>query len=221
MAETPSPFEFSTHQGLFATPVWVFDLPAERAGPLNTRLRTALESMLAPLPDIPAGATWQTEQTLHQVEEFAELMDLVRTAAAEAMALLEVEHSELDFTACWANINPRGSGHRAHVHPNNFLSGVYYLKVPQGSGTITFHDPRPQAATMVPRPRTRNAYNTMAQTLPVEEGRLLLFPAWLSHSVVPNPDPDVRISVSFNLMFREFGERMGTPLWSGLALRRG
>ena len=110
---------------------------------------------------------------------------------------------------------------RGLEQPYRYLSGVYYLKVPRGSGMITFHDPRIQASTIVPPARRSNPFNSLAQSLPVEEGRLVLFPAWLSHSVIPNPADDVRISVSFNLMFREFGERMGAPLWKGLPLRRG
>ena len=104
------------------------------------------------------------------------------------------------------------------MHPNNDLSGVYYLKVPEGSGTITFHDPRVQLSQIVPRPRTLNPFNTIDQSLPVQEGGLVMFPAWLSHSVIPNPADHVRISVSFNLMFRDFTEAMGAPLWKGLPL---
>ncbi len=221
MPEAAPPFELATMEGLFPTPVWVFDLPAARAGPLNARLRKSLEAMLAPLPDIPAGATWQTEQTLHTVPEFAELMEVVREGAAGAVRMLEVQGSALEITGCWANINPRGSGHKAHTHPNNFLSGVYYLKVPEGAGSISFHDPRAQANAVVPRPLTNNPFNSISQTLPVQEGRMVLFPAWLVHSVVPNPAEDVRISVSFNLMFTDFSATMSAPLWQGLPLKRG
>ena len=58
-----------------------------------------------------------------------------------------------------------------------------------------------------------------AATIPVQEGRLVLFPAWLSHAVPAHSADDVRISVSFNLMFSEFTERMTAPLWSGLTLK--
>jgi len=220
MEQSDTPFEFSTVEGFFPTPVWVFDLPSERASVLNSRLRASLESMLMPLPDIAKGATWQTEQNLHEVPEFQELTALIQQGATSALQSLEVEQSDLAITACWANINPRGSAHKSHTHPNNYLSGVYYLKVPPGSGMISFNDPRSQTRIIVPRPVTHNSYNTLSQSLPVEEGRLVLFPAWLSHSVGPNPSEDVRISVSFNLMFTDFTERMSAPLWQGLKLKR-
>jgi hypothetical protein len=34
------------------------------------------------------------------------------------------------ITGCWANVNPPGSYHPTHNHPNNFLSGVYYVDIP-------------------------------------------------------------------------------------------
>jgi Putative 2OG-Fe(II) oxygenase len=47
----------------------------------------------------------------------------------------------------------------------------------------------------------------------VKDGTLLLFPAYLEHSVGPNESPDVRISVSFNVMFAEYAETMSPPQW--------
>jgi hypothetical protein len=174
MAQAATPFEFSAVEDFFPTPVWVFDLPAERASVLNARLRSALESMLMPLPDIAFGATWQTEQNLHEVPEFEELMALVHQGAVSALQLLEVEHSPMVITGCWANINPKGSAHKSHVHPNNFLSGVYYLKVPPDADLVSFHDPRAQANTLVPKPLSANVYNSINQTLHAEEGRMLM-----------------------------------------------
>ncbi len=40
--------------------------------------------------------------------------------------------------------------HRLHSHRNNFLSGVYYVRVPPGAGSINFYDPRPQAGVIRP-----------------------------------------------------------------------
>ena len=48
----------------------------------------------------------------------------------------------------------------------------------------------------------------------VSDGMLLLFPSWLQHSVDPNASARNRISVSFNLMFTEYGE-LCKPLWEG------
>ena len=48
------------------------------------------------------------------------------------------------MTGLWANMNAPGAIHKMYNHPNNLLSGVYYLQTGKGADTINFHDPRPQ-----------------------------------------------------------------------------
>ena len=43
-----------------------------------------------------------------------------------------------------------GAGHGIHQHPNNFLSGVYYVRTPEDADTINFHDPRSQTSILRP-----------------------------------------------------------------------
>ncbi|MDC0955422.1 putative 2OG-Fe(II) oxygenase, partial [Alphaproteobacteria bacterium] len=56
----------------------------------------------------------------------------------------------------WANVNMRGDYHNLHNHPHSWLSGTYYVSVPDQTdadtfrsdlnpSAISFFDPRPQA----------------------------------------------------------------------------
>jgi hypothetical protein len=49
--------------------------------------------------------------------------------------------------------------------------------------------------------------------VPVKEGRLVLFPAWLSRSVPVNVSDAERVSISFNIMFTDYTESMSPTLW--------
>lgn len=40
-----------------------------------------------------------------------------------------------------------------------------------------------------------------------------MFPSYLEHSVDANMSEEERISVSFNLMFSRYAERVSKPLW--------
>ena len=53
-----------------------------------------------------------------------------------------------------------GAGHRMHSHPNNFLSGVYYVQTHEGADSINFHDPRPQTGIIRPPVTGLTAENT-------------------------------------------------------------
>ena len=50
-----------------------------------------------------------------------------------------------------------------------------------------------------------------------KEGRLLIFPAWVKHTVPANDGQSDRISISFNLMFANFTETMASPMWDATA----
>ena len=47
----------------------------------------------------------------------------------------------------------------------------------------------------------------------VKDDTLLLFPALLVHSLDANRSAELRISVSFNMMFRTYAETMSQPMW--------
>jgi hypothetical protein len=57
------------------------------------------------------------------------------------------------------------------------------------------------------------AENTDQVVVSVKNGTLLLFPAYLQHSVDANRGEQERVSISFNLMFSSFTENLSKPLW--------
>jgi uncharacterized protein (TIGR02466 family) len=160
-----------------------------------------------------SGRVWQSRHGLQAIRELAPLVDQVRLSVEEVLAFLHVESAPFEITGLWINVAGPGAGVRMHGHPNNFVSGVYYVQVAQGANTINFHDPRPQTAIVRPPVTELSAYNTDQVVVEVEEGTLLIFPAWLVHSVDPNQSDGVRISVSFNVMFLRYAETMSQPMW--------
>lgn len=100
-----------------------------------------------------------------------------------------------------------------HSHPNNHLSGVYYLRTQAGADTIDFHDPRPQTTVIRPPVTELTAYHTDQVVLAVSERTLLVFPAWLPHSVSANTSAQARVSVSLNIMFADYDATISEPLW--------
>ena len=202
-------------QELFPTTVWIVDLKAAEAAPFNARLKAEIETIISPRPKVPAGSNWQTPQDLHTRPAFADFVKLVETAARGVARFLQVDQHPMTITGCWANINPPGAYHPTHNHPNNYLSGVYYVAVPESGSRIVFQDPRP--SMIMPRPRQFTRLTANAADAPSKPGRLLIFPAWLRHSVPANDGQTDRISISFNLMFKQFAETLAAPMWDPTA----
>lgn len=77
----------------------------------------------------------------------------------------------------WLNINYPGSYNSPHIHQGD-RSGVYYVKVPEGSGDLVFTK---TMETIIPKP-----------------GMLITFDAKEEHAVEPNLSDEPRISFAFN-----------------------
>ena len=136
-------------QEFFPTPLWVVDIPAADAVAFNANLKAEIEKIIAPRPKVPSGSNWQTPQDLHTRPAFADFTKLVEKVAHSIAQHLQVEQFPMMITGCWANINPPGTYHPTHNHPNNYLSGVYYVAVPETGSQLLFQDPRP--AMIMPR----------------------------------------------------------------------
>jgi uncharacterized protein (TIGR02466 family) len=93
------------------------------------------------------------------------------------------------------------------------LSGAYYVRTHPGADTINFHDPRNQTRVIRPPVVELTAENTDQVVVRVTNGTLLMFPSYLEHSVDANRCEEERISVSFNIMFSSFTEKLSKPLW--------
>lgn len=200
---------------LFATPIWGFDLPVEKAESINGGLKKHIEDWFTPRPTIQGGGTFQTTQDLHEQEAFAPLYPFVDAAIQGAMSAFGVKAGEYVITGCWANINPPGGAHRPHTHPNNAISGVYYVQTIGEGDDIVFHDPRPQAHVISPATDRRAPEFQSTLTVEVKPGRMLLFPSWLRHSVRQNMSQSERISVSFNAMLSDYVTKHSAPQWRG------
>jgi uncharacterized protein (TIGR02466 family) len=198
---------------MFPTFVWKAELRPDIYEPINDSLLRMLDLIGAPLADLQPGESWQSDHGLHELEPFREVVACINEAAENVFDYLKVSHAGFKITGCWANVNAPGAGHRTHDHPNNYLSGVYYVRTHQGADTINFLDPRPQTGIIRPPVTALTAENTEQVVVEIKDGMLLLFPAWLQHSVDPNRSGRTRISLGFNVMFRTYAETMARPTW--------
>jgi len=93
-----------------------------------------------------------------------------------------------------------------HYHGNSILSGVYYLKTPPNSGNINFHKNCLHMNIFPPSIRmeydTVNYFNVDQYTLIPKEGKIVLFPSHLQHSVDINKSDIDRYSCAFNFYLK-------------------
>jgi len=144
----------------------------------------------------------------HQHPAVQWLVSCVNKSASDYLRHAGVEHDISWSLQAWANINRQGDYHNIHNHPHSYLSGTYYVKVPDiksaaGSrddlnpNAISFYDPRTQAnMNAIPGDGQVDPEHRL---LPVA-GQILLWPSFLMHFVHPNLGEEERISISFNVL---------------------
>lgn len=154
---------------------------------------------------------WHSAVDMHHRKEYH---SLVKELFKMQQEIYEAEGYHPDTEAIcdnmWANVNYKYSHNKNHVHPGAQWSGVYYIKCPPNCGHIWFTDPCGQRHIDMPIMADKKAkpahYWREVHYQPVE-GRLIMFPGWLTHEVAQNMcdlkgEDGWRVSVSFNFKQR-------------------
>jgi len=152
-----------------------------------------------------AGGGWHSSTDMHTKKEYNPLTDELFAMQHEIFKDYGME-AKPGLGNMWANINYPGSYNIQHIHPNSQWSGVYYVKVPKNSGSLFVEDPRPGPNILLPR-RVEGIPRGLWRVVvyPAVEGQMIMFPAWLPHSVEMNESKEKgekswRMSVSFNFI---------------------
>ena len=101
----------------------------------------------------------------------------------------------------WANVSESRGFNMPHIHGGTFWSAVYYVRAGEGEGgQLVLHDPRMPALRMhAPALRFKDMGPDVRTEIEPKNGMMVLFPAWLLHSVEPWQGEGHRISVAMNI----------------------
>ena len=111
----------------------------------------------------------------------------------------EYNETKVICTSMWAIINKKGNFNIEHTHPNNYLSAAYYVKAPDNCGNFKATNPNILNRHVRAKAEKANELNSNSVSIKINEGDLLIFPAYLPHSVEENKSNEDRVIVSFNI----------------------
>ena len=189
---------------LFPSVVQICDLPDHET--LNLALMQEIDQIRSAQPNTKprswACDLYTTIGTPHALLQHPGFADLLSAAQANLLEYanamrLDVERQPPRIHECWLNIYGRGQSQEIHLHRNSVFSGIYYVRVPPGSGATLFYSP--DADVMLePRALEGNALNAKVSGFQPQEGRMLLFRSHLRHSVMPGDQDGERVTIAFN-----------------------
>jgi uncharacterized protein (TIGR02466 family) len=187
---------------VFPTPIWQIEM--ENAPVFNQNLLTVIETERAQdSKGVQASNVlgWHSQDNLHKNEKIQRLLGVISQSILAIVNELEWDLDQIKpvINHCWAMVMPKYAFSSLHHHPNAVLSGVYYVKVPEHSGDLYFHDPRAGSQILLPPLRKQTVWTLGKVRFKPKEGMLVIFPSWFWHGVEPNLSEECRISISFNI----------------------
>ena len=200
--------------GLFETPVVIDRMPQHDL--LNAELKRVIAGRQAQDSGVEISNVggWQSDTAMLRWggDPALRLLDrIVATADAFTVDIKADGAPRFRWSPeMWANVSPPGASNSLHLHPGSFWSAVYYIDDGYAGssdralgGELVFFDPRMPAIRMnAPDLRFRRPGGTPdhhESMMRPASGMIVMFPAWLSHSVRPYRGTGSRISVAVNL----------------------
>jgi len=144
------------------------------------------------LLDPPIGPMIQMEDVINQAIGWyvQELPDLPEHP------FIQVCPTAWHLTA-WGVVLKNKGHERSHIHPNGWLSGVFYVQLPEIIDDAQY---KPQGWLEFGRPTADLHIQTLPETevYKPEYGSIILFPSYFYHGTVPFESAEKRICISFD-----------------------
>ena len=114
----------------------------------------------------------------------------------------DLKDHTLVYTEMWVQQFPKdgGGNHNTHVHPNNHVSGFFYLQVDKEGSYPVLHDPRPAACiSALPQKNDKEiTHATQSVHWKPIPGTLIIMPAYVGHQYVVSRNDPFRF-IHFNI----------------------
>lgn len=109
--------------------------------------------------------------------------------------------AELKFGNFWININGKHDYNLLHDHQKSFLSGVYYVDVPEENmGDLVLLRGDNAEFFMKDNIKELTMTNSLQCIKKAKTSLFYLFPSWVKHYVERNESDKERISIAFNFV---------------------
>jgi len=161
-------------------------------------------------------STWTGDcngyHAIHNSKVYAPIFKMFGIAVRDYIAALGSSPDMYDYyyTRSWGVRQTKAMALPAHTHAVSHLSGVYYPKVPEGSGSFIASNPDPANqlfsgmydedyyldGTLDPN----NPLCAQEASFKVYEDLLLLFPSKTMHRTIPNASDEARYSITTDIL---------------------
>jgi len=153
----------------------------------------------------------QTHNSIHKIKELNPITEFVTQSVVEYLQQHQFtfDPADLYVASCWANAgNTTSKTHETHYHFNSFVSAVYYLSAPEGSGALYFPHPNVPLYLLQPNVAISNNLNSIGFRIRPQAGKCIIFRSSTAHGVRQNnlKPTDTRLSIGYTFNIKRLGE---------------
>jgi uncharacterized protein (TIGR02466 family) len=154
--------------------------------------------------------------TYHSVNLFNDnnFRDLTNYINQKSIDFLNIQGFKIDeyktvFSEMWVQeFSRKGGGHHSiHTHPNNHVSGFYFLKCSENTSYPIFHDPR--SGAVMTKLKEKNILDITPASSIInfrpKPGTLIIFPSYLPHEYAVDDGSEPFRFIHFNIQAIEKG----------------
>lgn len=191
---------------LFPTPLYTYKLENQEYTDVQNELESVVDKLYNK-EDWGQNPNWNsnsqylsnkgnfTENVL-KTENMKVVTQFIMHHCTNYMAAMNVKPNyKAAMETSWLSLTKKGLSSHIHDHGTSHISGVYWFKTNGRDGDIVFRNSH-KALKCNPIGSSFAHENSF----PPEQGRLILFPGFLDHSVNENTTSEDRISLSFNIL---------------------
>jgi len=92
---------------MFATLVWKIELEAQLREAIGAQALAAIARLRRDLPPLAPGQGWQSVQSLHELDDFRDLVACVHRVVPGVLRFLRIGDDAYQISACWATVLSR------------------------------------------------------------------------------------------------------------------
>jgi uncharacterized protein (TIGR02466 family) len=165
--------------------------PMLRRDPESKTTRGGVQTQVLRRPEAVA-----VEALVRQIKEAVDAYEARLQAAGDEFARARPKVARLNT---WAVIYDGAGKQTPHMHPNGWITGVYYVSAPRGPGENAYRGPLVLGAEIPIKGYGAPPWATH-EIEPVP-GRLVMFPSYVPHATIPPGGADgERICVTFDVV---------------------
>lgn len=162
---------------------------------------------------VPKGSTTVNKEilTLPQFADVAKAIDNEMRNFVFNDLHIDPRGIRLDCNRSWSMLHKRTDYSHQHCHENCLWSGIFYTKMPEGCGGLTFYREPLRYTWILPaiKPKLQKNCELTSNEVYVQpnEGCIVIFPAFMYHGTPQNVSDDDRLNIVFNYTLKgKFGD---------------